>query len=95
MTPLDLIGIILDAPASEDGESTPLEGWHVNTTSAALIERPALSAFVVTPSRLRRVWAGDDPSNPVLTVALRFVDEAQARGALAGLWPAPSPEDGP
>ncbi len=68
-------------------EITPpvaLTGWHVNTTPAGLAARPDLTPYVVTPSHLRRVWAGDDAANPTMTVALRFADEAEALAVLAG-----------
>ena len=55
-----------------------VEGYHVNTTVADLAEHPELEPFVVTPSTMRRVWAGDDPESPQWTVALRFADEAEA-----------------
>jgi hypothetical protein len=61
-----------------DGEPSPTEGWLVNVTPAVLAANPALADFVVTPSRLARVWAGDDPESPTMTVALRFADEAEA-----------------
>lgn len=58
------------------------EGWHVNITRRGLRERPDLSAFVVEPETLRRVWAGDDPEDPGVTVALRFENEPDALAAL-------------
>lgn len=73
---IDVIGIIYDNP--DGGEPVPLAGWHVNTTPEYLIEHFELEPFVVNPSHLRRVWAGDDPVNPVSTVALKFADEAEA-----------------
>ena len=57
-------------------------GYHVNTTVADLAEHPELEPFVVVPSILRRVWAGDDPENPQWTVALKFTDEDEARAVL-------------
>lgn len=60
-----------------------LPGWHVNITRAGLAARPDLEPFVVTPATLRRVWAGDDPAAPQITVALRFMTEAEGRAALA------------
>jgi hypothetical protein len=57
-------------------EGDLLTGWHVNVTPDEVT--PELEPFVVTPSRLRRVWAGDDPVGPEITVALRFADEAEA-----------------
>lgn len=85
---IDLRGIDLwdgrlsDPPLEEDGAPIILAGWHVNITPEVLTARPELAGFVVTPSRLRRVWAGDDPTAPVLTVALRFADEATGRAVL-------------
>lgn len=82
MIEIDIIGLMFDPPLEEGGEPIPLTGWHINTTPAGLIKRPDLAAYVVTPSRLRRVWAGDDPVNPISTVALRFADEAEALALL-------------
>jgi hypothetical protein len=82
----DIIGTLYDPPAEEGGEPGLLAGWHVNITPDAL--SPELEPYVVTPSRLRRVWAGDDPEAPVLTVALRFADEAEA----LTFFPAPAEE---
>lgn len=53
-------------------------GWLVNITRRGLRLRPELEAYVVTPTTLQRVWAGDDPGEPDVTVALRFDDEAAA-----------------
>ncbi len=75
---IDIIGIIYDTPTEEEGEPVALTGWHVNTTPEYMAEHPELEPFVVIPSALRRVWAGDDPVNPVSTVALKFADEAEA-----------------
>lgn len=82
MIEIDVIGLLFDPPLEEGGEVVPLPGWHVNTTPAGLTARPELAPYVVTPSRLRRVWAGDDPVNPVATVALKFADEAEALSLL-------------
>ena len=59
-----------------------VEGYHVNTTAADLTEHPELAPFVVVPSTMRRVWAGDSPDDPQWTVALKFADEAEARAVL-------------
>jgi hypothetical protein len=83
MIEIDVLGLLFDPPAVEDGEPALLPGWHVNTTPEGLAAREELAPFVITPGRLRRVWAGDDPTAPVLTIALRFVDEAGADR----LWP--------
>ena len=73
---IDIIGIIYDPPTEEGGESVALFGWHINITKEYLDEHPELEPFVVVPSALRRVWAGDDPQNPTTTVALKFDSEA-------------------
>jgi hypothetical protein len=88
MIEIDVIGALFDPPSDEGGAAVPLAGWHVNITPGGLVARGDLEPFVVTPGRLRRVWAGDDPLSPTLTVALRFADEAE--GAI--LWAAA--EDG-
>lgn len=78
MIETDVIGL-LHGPTPEDGSEPPaLAGWHVNITAEGLAARPDLATYVVEPSLLRRVWAGDDPAAPVVTVALRFADEAEA-----------------
>lgn len=59
-------------------EPEPYPGWRVNVTPAVMEARPELEPFVITPTLLRRVWAGDDPAHPTMTVALRFADEAEA-----------------
>ena len=89
---IDIIGTIYEPGTyDEHGEElTPavaLPGWHVNTTPSYLAEHADLAPFVVTPSRLRRVWAGDDPENPTQTVALRFEDEAEALALGIGVTP--------
>lgn len=81
MIDIDLIGPLFDPPLVEGGEPVEMAGWHVNVTPAVLAMRSDLEPFIVTPTRLRRVWAGDDPVEPVLTVALRFIDENAAIGA--------------
>ena len=78
MTSLDIIGTIY----TDDEEPVALTGWHVNVTPDEIDAKPELAPFVVTPSRLRRVWAGDDPVAPDITVALRFADEAEANAVL-------------
>jgi hypothetical protein len=80
---LDIIGqIFTPGTYDEEGlEITPpsqLDGWHINTTMGYLEAHPELNDFVVTPSILRRVWAGDDAENPTTTVALRFDSESEA-----------------
>lgn len=58
------------------------DGWHVNITRRGLRDRPDLAPFVVEPETLSRVWAGDDPADPGVTVALRFASEAEAAATL-------------
>lgn len=79
---IDRIGLLFDPPPTPDGEPVELAGWHVNLTPATMAGRPDLAAYVVTPSRLRRAWAGDDPAAPTLTAPLRFADAAQAQSLL-------------
>lgn len=83
MIELDIIGRIFDPPLVEGDAPVPLGGRHVNTTPAGLAARPDLAPYVVTPNRLRRVWAGDDAAHPTMTVALRFTDEAEVRDVLS------------
>lgn len=81
MIETDVIGVIYRAPVDPtDPNEVPVAvpGWCVNITAEGLASRPDLQTFVVTPERLRRVWAGDDPESPDVTVALRFADEAEA-----------------
>ena len=61
-----------------------VEGYHVNI--APQVYTDALEPYVMTPSLPRRVFAGSD------TVFLKFSDEAQARGYLAGYWYEPEAE---
>lgn len=84
---IDIIGALYDPPAQPDERPVRLWGFHVNVTPPLIDARPDLAAKVHQPSALRRVWAGDDPANPVLTVALRFNGETAAREALGDLWP--------
>ncbi|MFC0633308.1 hypothetical protein [Brevundimonas balnearis] len=84
MIEADVIGTLFEAAGDDEAEAVPLPGWHVNITTEGLAARPDLAPFVVTPTTLRRVWAGDDPAAPVVTVALRFADQAAAEAALGG-----------
>ena len=59
------------------------DGWHANTTPQGLAEAPALAGYVIHPARLSRVWAGDDPDAPTMTIALWFADAATGEAALA------------
>ena len=74
---IDVIGALYDPPSEEGGEPILLPSYHVNVTPDEMT--PELEAFVVTPTALRRVWAGDSRWNPTITVALRFADEAEFR----------------
>lgn len=60
----------------------PFPGYRVNTTPEVFAARPELEEFQITPNRLRRVWAGDDPYDPQTTIALRFESEEQANAIL-------------
>lgn len=82
---IDVIGALYDLPTA--GEPVRLWGFHINITAACLEARPDLSPRAIHPPALRRVWAGDDPVAPSVTVALRFNGESAAREALGDLWP--------
>ena len=78
---IDIIGDLYDPhPTDPEGEPVLLAGWHVNVTTDYLAEHPELEPFIVQPSPMRRVWAGDDHTNPAVTVPLHFADEAEGRG---------------
>lgn len=64
---------------SELSAPSPFPGWHVNAPETYLSGRPELEAFRVRPTRLVRVYAGDDCENPTMTAALCFPDEATGR----------------
>lgn len=85
---IDIIGHLYEPPLSEDGVPVLLPGWHANATPEVLAARPDLEPYVVAPSFMRRVWAGDDPANPVLTVALRFASAEEGLAILADWIPA-------
>ena len=74
---IDIIGTLstIDATDPLNPTVTTLSGFHVNITPDELTE--ALEPFVVVPSKLKRVWAGDGPENPQYTVCLKFADEAE------------------
>lgn len=67
---VDIIGILCEASGAA------LPGFHVNITPEEMMA--AYEPFLVTPQPCLRVWAGDDPYAPVLTVCLRFANEAEA-----------------
>lgn len=85
MTAIDVIGALYDM--TEPHAPVRLWGFHVNVTPDVIVVRPELEAKIQTPLTLRRVWAGDDPDEPSLTVPLRFNGESAAREALGELWP--------
>lgn len=80
---IDIIGLFFDPPETPEGRPVALAGWHVNVTPDELVARPELEVWMMTPAVFRRVWAGDDPASPAVTVALRFEDAAEALAALA------------
>lgn len=91
---IDIIGTMYAPVEGDDPVAMPaavaLDGFHVNMTAEAMFDR--LARYRVTPTTLRRVFAGDDPADPQWTVALRFRDRTQARRALGVLWPRPAKE---
>lgn len=84
---IDIIGKLYPQPTMENLAPSAVWGFHVNITPDVLEANPHLSAKVIVPATLRRVWAGDDPASPTMTVALRFNGETAARDALGDLWP--------
>ena len=71
----------LNLPAfGYDGPSGPVDAFFA--------AHPALEPYRVNPSPLARVYAGevDPPAAPVLTAAVRFADEAEARAVAAAWW---------
>lgn len=82
---IDIIGAIYDPPETEGGNPVRRYGWHVNVTPDVIERNPALAARVVAAGTLRQVWAGDDATNPVETVPLRFAGEAAGLQALAAI----------
>ena len=88
---IDLIGLLYDPhPTDSEGAPVLLSGWHVNVTPEVMAEHPELEPFRVEPSPLRRVWSGDNHDNPVMTMPLRFADEAAARLAAPVLFGDPA-----
>ena len=85
---IDIIGALYSPPADPADEPVRLWGFHVNVTPEVIEARPDLAAKVHQPATLRRVWCGDDPAAPTMTVPLRFNGENAAREALGDLWPA-------
>jgi len=86
MIEIDVIGVMYRDPIDPTDPEEALvayPGWRVNITAGGLELRPDLEPFVVTPARLRRVWSGDDPIAPSVTVVLKFESEAKALVALA------------
>lgn len=69
-------------PLTGELTDVPAPGVHYNVTEALMAERPELEAYRVTPSPLQRVWAGDPPEAPQVTVPLRFASETEANDAL-------------
>ncbi len=84
---IDIIGDLYEPVEFPEGfvpgdpEPAPVQiaGWHVNVSPEVLADRPELEPYVVTPEPFRRVWTGDDPNAPTMTVALLFEGEAEGR----------------
>ncbi len=66
--------------------------YHINlptwpkTPDEFFVSHPELISYRVIPTSLSRIFAGDDPSNPTMTAALRFTDELEAKQALTYYW---------
>lgn len=55
-------------------------GYRLNVPPELMTDE--LSAWRVTPAKPLRVFAGDDPANPIATAFLLFPHEDEARSAL-------------
>jgi len=61
-------------------------GYHLNVTDNLLLLHPSLEEYRIMPDTLNRVFSGDDPAAPEITIALRFTDEEEAKAVLAFAW---------
>ena len=57
-----------------------------NINIASQIMTPSLEPFVVQPTNIKRVFAGDDPAGRSSTVCLVFKNEVEARKNLGQWW---------
>lgn len=66
--------------AHGDLTASPAPGVHYTTDADTFAQQEAvLGPYRIEPAHpLQSVMAGDDPDAPVLTVSLRFTDEAAA-----------------
>lgn len=70
--------------ANGDLTDTPAPGVHYNADPATFAANELLlEPFLVSPTRLQRVWAGDDPDAYTMTVPLKFADQAEADAVAA------------
>ena len=60
-----------------------------NINIASQIMESSLQFFVVQPTNIKRVFAGDDPAGRSSTVCLVFKNEAEARKHLGQWWVEP------
>lgn len=85
----------IPVPLTTDAEGVVIAWrpeYHVNlptwpqTPDELVADHAALEPFRRTPPLLARIFAGDAPENPTMTLALRFADEGAARAVLATWW---------
>ena len=84
----------IPVPLTTDPETGEVTAWrpeyHVNLPTWPQTPdefvTPELAPFRRSPPLLSRIFAGDVPENPTITLALRFADEAEARTVLAAWW---------
>lgn len=84
--------VIYSHDATGELTDVPSTGVHYTTDAGFFAENLAtLGAYRITPANpLQAVMAGDDPTNPQWTVALRFPDQATADAVISQLT-SPSP----
>lgn len=75
-------------PLTGELTATLAPGVHYKTDPTTFATFSALlTPYRVEPTPLQNVWAGDDPAAPVLTVPLRFPDQATADAVSAQIVP--------
>lgn len=85
----------IPVPLTTDAEGN-VTAWrpeyHVNlptwpqTPDELVADHPTLEPYRRQPPLMSRIFAGDVPENPTMTLALRFADEGEARTVLAAWW---------
>ncbi|KFZ31879.1 hypothetical protein IDSA_04130 [Pseudidiomarina salinarum] len=78
----DVIGLILEQPATETTDATYINGWHINFPA----EVPELATLSLTRTTSHRGY-GDGGAVPV---CYQFADQATWEAREATLWPEPA-----